>query len=186
MGRRGAVGTLPAVRTTSEEDAMLLAASNYPLLNLFWTTFIIFGWILWFWLLIRVYTDVFRRQDIGGWAKTGWVVFTLVLPFIGVLIYLIGQGRGMQARAEHDVREQRAATDAYIRSVAADAGSTQMTKARDLLASGAITSDEFDRMVGNSPTSSSAPRTARAADAVTAEPRPPIADERLDDRVAPQ
>jgi hypothetical protein len=129
---------------------MLLAASNYPLLDLFWTTFLIFGWILWFWLLIRVYTDLFRRDDLGGWAKAGWVVFTLVLPFIGVLSYLISQGRSMEERTARDIQARRAATDDYIRSVAAEAENTQMAKARDLLNSGAITSDEFDRMVGNS------------------------------------
>jgi hypothetical protein len=129
---------------------MLLAASNYPLLNLFWTTFIIFGWILWFWLLIRVYSDLFSRHDMGGWAKAAWVVFTFVVPFIGVLVYLISQGRSMSERATHAVEAQRAATDAYIRSVASDAGTAQQTKAQDLLDSGAITSEEFDRMVGNS------------------------------------
>src|SRR4051794_9109190 len=140
----------PAVRTTSEEDLMLLAASDYPLLDLFWTTFIIFGWILWFWLLIRVYGDLFSRKDMGGLAKTGWVVFTLVLPFIGVLVYLISQGRSMEERAMRAMEAQKAATDEYIRSVAADANTTQMSKAQSLLDSGAITSDEFDRMAGNS------------------------------------
>jgi hypothetical protein len=129
---------------------MLLAASSYPLLDLFWTTFIIFGWILWFWLLLRVYGDLFSRRDIGGWAKAGWVVVTLFLPLIGVLIYLISQGRSMQERAERQLQDQQAATDAYIRSVAAQADSTELTKARGLRDSGAITSDEFDRMVGNS------------------------------------
>jgi hypothetical protein len=129
---------------------MLLAASSYPLLDLFWTTFIIFGWILWFWLLLRVYGDLFSRRDIGGWAKAGWVVVTLFLPLIGVLIYLISQGRSMQERAERQLQDQQAATDAYIRSVAAEADSTELTKARGLRDSGAITSDEFDRMVGNS------------------------------------
>jgi hypothetical protein len=129
---------------------MLLAASDYPLLNLFWTTFIIFGWILWFWLLIRVYSDLFSRRDIGGWAKTGWVVLTFVLPLVGVLIYLISQSRSMEERTARAMQDQKAATDEYIRSVAADAETAQMAKARDLLQSGAITSDEFDRMVGNS------------------------------------
>ena len=129
---------------------MLLAASNYPLLNLFWTTLMIFGWILWFWLLIRVYSDLFSRKDIGGWAKTGWVVLTFVLPLIGVLIYLISQGRSMEERTVRAVQDQRAATDEYIRSVASDANASQRDKAQDLLQSGAITSDEFDRMVGNS------------------------------------
>jgi Phospholipase_D-nuclease N-terminal len=129
---------------------MLLAAGDYPLLNLFWTTFIIFGWILWFWLLIRVFSDLFRRQDVGGLAKTVWCVFVIFLPFIGVLTYLISQGRSMQERAMADAQAQRAATDDYIRSVAADADSTQQAKARNLLDSGAITSDEFNKMVGNS------------------------------------
>jgi Phospholipase_D-nuclease N-terminal len=128
---------------------MLLAGSNYPLLDLFWTTFIIFGWVLWFWLLIKVYADLFSRRDIGGWAKAGWVVLTLVLPLVGVLIYLISQSHGMQDRAVRAEEEQRAATDAYIRSVASDADVTQASKARDLLESGAITSAEFDSLVGN-------------------------------------
>lgn len=128
---------------------MLLAASNYPLLDLFWTTLIIFGWVLWFWLLIRVYADLFSRHDIGGWAKAGWVVLTFVLPIVGVLIYLISQAHSMEERAASAAEEQRAATDAYIRSVAGEADTAQMSKARDLLDSGAITSDEYDRMVGN-------------------------------------
>jgi Phospholipase_D-nuclease N-terminal len=117
------------------------------LLNLFWTTFMVFAWILWFWLLFRVYSDLFRRHDIGGSAKTGWVVLTLLLPFIGVFIYLITQGRSMTERTEREYAEQRAATGAYIRSVAADADAAQLAKAPNLLESGAITTDEFDRMV---------------------------------------
>ena len=74
---------------------MILAEVDYPLLNLFWTTLVIFCWVLWFMLLFRVYGDLFSRQDIGGWAKTGWVVLTLFMPFLGVFLYLISQGRGM-------------------------------------------------------------------------------------------
>jgi Phospholipase_D-nuclease N-terminal len=126
---------------------MVLAQVDYPLLNLFWTTLIVFAWILWFWLLFRVYADLFRRRDIGGGAKTGWVVFTLLLPMIGVFTYLITQGRSMAERTEREIGQQRAATEAYIQSVAGDADAAQMAKARDLLESGAITTDEFDRMV---------------------------------------
>jgi hypothetical protein len=118
-----------------------------PLLDLFWTTLMIFGWVLWFLLLFRVYGDLFSRRDIGGWAKTAWVVLTLVLPFLGVFIYLISQGRGMAERAVQAIERQRAASDAYIRSVAADAEAEQLTKARGLLQSGAITSEEYQRMV---------------------------------------
>ena len=118
-----------------------------PLLDLFWTTLMIFGWILWFMLLFRVYGDLFSRSDIGGWAKTGWVVFTLVLPFLGVFVYLISQGRAMAERSARALDRQRATTDAYIRSVAADAQAEQRTKAEGLLQSGAITADEYQRLV---------------------------------------
>ena len=122
-----------------------------PLLDLFWTMFLFFCWILWFWLLFRVYADLFSRRDIGGWAKTGWVLFTILMPFLGVFVYLITQGRSMAERTELAVERQRAGTDAYIRSVAADANSVQSAKARDLLDSGAITRDEYDRMVPKVP-----------------------------------
>jgi hypothetical protein len=118
-----------------------------PLMDLFWTTVMIFAWVLWFMLLWRVYTDLFARQDIGGWAKTGWVVVTFLLPYLGVFIYLVSQGRGMAERAARAVERQREVSDAYIRSVAADAEADQLAKARGLLQSGAITQDEFDRMV---------------------------------------
>ena len=118
-----------------------------PLLDLFWTTLLIFGWVLWFMLLFRVYGDLFSRQDIGGGAKTGWVVFTLFLPFLGVFVYLIAQGRGMGERALRRMEDKRVASDAYIRSVAAQTEDQQLAKARELLSSGAITPDEFQRMV---------------------------------------
>ena len=118
-----------------------------PLLDLFWTTLIIFCWVLWFMLLFRVFGDLFSRRDIGGWAKTGWVVLVLVFPFLGVFIYLISQGRSMADRSMRAVERQRAESDAYIRSVAADAEEQQLAKARDLLQSGAITQEEYQRMV---------------------------------------
>ncbi len=139
-----------------------------PLLDLFWTTLFIFAWVLWFMLLFRVYGDLFARQDIGGWAKTGWVVLTLVLPFFGVFVYLISQGRGMAERAVAALEHQRAASDAYIRSVAADAESEQMAKARGLLQSGAITPEEYERMV---PSQRSAPASSAPA---PSEPAPSV------------
>jgi hypothetical protein len=117
-----------------------------PLLDLFWTMLIIFGWVLWFTLLWRVYADLFSRDDIGGWAKTGWVVVTFVLPIVGVVTYLISQGRGIVDRSVHEAERRRAATDAYIRSVAADAAAEQRAKSRSLLQSGAITAEEFQRL----------------------------------------
>jgi hypothetical protein len=118
-----------------------------PLLDLFWTMLVVFAWVLWFMLLFRVYGDLFSRDDIGGWAKTGWVVATLVLPFLGVFAYLVSQGRGMADRSIRLLERQRAATDAHIRAVAAEAEAEQMAKARSLLQSGAITREEYERIV---------------------------------------
>ncbi len=118
-----------------------------PLLDLFWTTLIIFGWVLWFLLLFRVYGDLFTRRDIGAGVKTGWVVFTLFFPFLGVFSYLILQGQGMAERAATTLERQRAADDARIRSVAAEAEAEQIGKARGLLQSGAITPEEYQRLV---------------------------------------
>jgi hypothetical protein len=117
-----------------------------PLFDLFWTMVMIFAWILWFMLLFRVYGDLFSRQDIGGWAKTGWILLTLFLPVLGVFIYLISQGRGMAERTVEALKRQQAASDAYIRSVAGSAEAEQSAKARSLLESGAITPAEFERM----------------------------------------
>jgi cytochrome P450 len=122
-----------------------------PLLDLFWTALMIFGWVLWFVLLFRVYGDLFGRDDIGGWAKAGWVVLTFVLPFLGVFLYLILQGRAMTERSARAVARQRTETDAYIRSIAADAEAEQRAKARGLLESGAITAEEFERMTPSAP-----------------------------------
>jgi hypothetical protein len=141
-----------------------------PLLDLLWTTLMIFCWVLWFILLFRVYGDLFGRDDIGGLAKTGWVVFTLFLPFLGVFVYLITQGRGMAERAVRAVEQQRAASDAYIRSVAATAEADQLEKARGLVQSGAITPDEFARMV---PSARRADAAQPRADAAPPVPAPP-------------
>jgi hypothetical protein len=117
-----------------------------PLFDVFWTTLIIFCWVAWFMLLFRVYGDLFARDDIGGWAKAGWVVFTLFLPFLGVFVYLITQGRRMAERTVQAAERQRAATDDYIRTVAADAEAERQAKARDLVQSGAITPEEYQRL----------------------------------------
>ncbi|MGY1710421.1 SHOCT domain-containing protein [Geodermatophilus sp. SYSU D00758] len=132
---------------------------DYPLLEVIWSMIVFFAWILWIWLLIVVYTDMFRRRDIGAWGKTGWVLLTLFLPFVGVFAYLVTQGRGMGERAEEQARRHQAAVDDHIRSVAAgSAGSTaggpaggsngvdELTRAKQLLDSGALTQSEFEQM----------------------------------------
>lgn len=128
---------------------MLLADSGYPFLKVMWSIFVFFAWILWIWLLIYVYMDIFRRDDISGWGKFGWVVFTIFVPFIGVFTYLIVEGKAMGQREEADERQAKADTDAYIRSVAGNGSASsadQIERARQLLNSGAITQDEYQAL----------------------------------------
>jgi hypothetical protein len=130
---------------------MSLASSGYPLLDAMWTMFIFFGWILFIWLLIIVYMDVFRRQDIGGLAKAGWVILTLFLPFIGVFTYLIVEGRAMKDRQRQDVLQAQSDLDDHIRSVASGgnglgSAADQIAQAKHLLDTGAISADEYNRM----------------------------------------
>jgi Phospholipase_D-nuclease N-terminal len=133
--------------TKLSRDVRRDPGGHMPLLDLFWTTLIIFAWVLWFMLLFRVYGDLFTRSDIGGWAKAGWVVVVLVLPFLGVFLYLVTQGRAMAERAARAVEQRRAESDAYIRSVASQANGDQRATAQGLLQSGAITAEEYERLV---------------------------------------
>jgi ABC-type multidrug transport system fused ATPase/permease subunit len=128
--------------------APLGAAQNYPLLNLFWTMLWLFIWILWIFLLVRIILDIFRSDDLGGWSKALWVIFIIILPFIGVLVYLIARGSGMQKR---DVRDARAADQemrGYIREAAATPGAPstaeELTKLATLRDQGVLTEAEFD------------------------------------------
>jgi len=124
----------------------VLLAADYPFLDIFWTMLVFFLWIMWFWLLIVILTDVFRRRDISGWGKAGWVLFVIILPFLGVLVYLGLQGHGMSERAQQDQRVAREQTDEYIRSVATTDPAEQIAKAKQLLDTGAITQSEFDAL----------------------------------------
>jgi hypothetical protein len=124
---------------------VVLAASDYPLLNLFWTMLIFFAWVIWFWLLITVFSDVFRRRDISGLAKAGWLIFVIVLPYLGVFIYLITQSRNMAERNLRDAEAVQARVDEHVRSVAGSGGAAaEIEKAKQLLDSGAITQAEYD------------------------------------------
>ena len=121
----------------------MLIAADYPFLNILWTMIIFFAWVAWIWIVITVLIDIFRRRDIGGLAKAGWVVFVIVLPFLGVLIYLIAEHEGMQERSLEHAKTQRAAMDQYVRETASGSA-TEIAKAKELLDSGAITQAEFD------------------------------------------
>ena len=125
----------------------MAVAANYPFLDVMWTMLVFFAWVIWFWLLITVFSDVFRRHDISGWAKTGWCVFVIVLPFLGVFIYLIAESKGMAERNMAAAQSARAETDEYIRSVSAQSDpAEQIARAKELLDSGAISATEFDAL----------------------------------------
>jgi hypothetical protein len=134
--------------TTISEVPMMLA-DGYPIAGMFWSMLVFFSWIIFIWLVITVYMDLFRRGDIGGWGKAGWVVFTLLLPFLGVLVYLIAEGRAMGDRGVAQAKKQQEGMDAYIRSVSATShpnGADEIAKAHELLTSGAITNEEYEVM----------------------------------------
>jgi Short C-terminal domain/Phospholipase_D-nuclease N-terminal len=122
-----------------------MLAADYPFLDVLWTMLIFFAWIIWFWLLITVFADLFRRHDIGGGMKTLWIIFVILLPFLGVFVYLISQGRSMAERNVKGIQAQQAQMDAHIKSVAGSGGAAdEIDKAKKLLDSGAITQAEFD------------------------------------------
>jgi hypothetical protein len=125
----------------------MVVASDYPFMDILGTMLIFFAWVIWFWILIRVFVDVFRRHDISGWGKAGWVLLCIVVPFLGVLIYLIAHGQDMGKRDIEQARAQQAQFDDYVKSVAGpggDGAAAEISKAKSLLDSGAITQAEFD------------------------------------------
>jgi Short C-terminal domain/Phospholipase_D-nuclease N-terminal len=125
----------------------LLAASNYPFLDVVWTMVIFFCWILWFMLLFRIIADIFRRHDIHGGGKTLWLIFVIILPFLGVFVYLIAEGHGMADRDMKNMQQSQQQFDQYVQSVASSGGTAaEIEKAKSLLDSGAITQAEFDTL----------------------------------------
>jgi Short C-terminal domain/Phospholipase_D-nuclease N-terminal len=121
-----------------------LIAADYPFLDVFWTMLVFFVWVAWFMLLFRVIGDIFRRDDLSGLGKTGWLIFAILLPFLGVFIYLITQNEGMTQREIDRVQARRAQYDEQIRSAAGGGATAEIEKAKQLLDSGAITQAEFD------------------------------------------
>jgi hypothetical protein len=123
----------------------VVLAADYPFFDIFWTLIIFFAWVVWIWMMIVILTDVFRRSDIGGWAKAAWVVFLIILPFVGVLVYLIAEHKGMEERQTEAAQQAQQQTDQYIRSVSGGP-TNEIEKAKSLLDSGAITQTEFDSL----------------------------------------
>jgi hypothetical protein len=125
----------------------MFIAADYPFLDILWTMLIFFAWVIWFWLLITVFGDLFRRHDISGWGKAAWTLFVVVLPYLGVFVYLIAQGAHMAERQAADAQASKAAVDDYVRGVAAESGpADQIAKAKQLLDSGAIDAAEFEQI----------------------------------------
>ena len=127
---------------------MFLASSShsYPLLGVFWTIFIIFLWVVWFWILITIIIDLFRSHDLSGWAKALWFILILFLPMIGVLVYLIARGGKMHEHAVRQAQQQEAEVRSYVQEAASsESPADQLAKLADLRDRGVITAAEFDR-----------------------------------------
>ncbi|MEV7616663.1 SHOCT domain-containing protein [Streptomyces sp. NPDC089799] len=127
-------------------NGLVPLAYDYPLLGVFWTTLVIFLWVLWFFLLFKIIMDIFRDHEMSGWGKAGWLIFVIILPFLGVFVYLLARGKGMAQRDMKDMTEQRKMMDSYIRETAGTPGQSQvdqLAKLSEIRARGDITDEEF-------------------------------------------
>jgi hypothetical protein len=124
----------------------MVMAADYPFMDVLWTMIIFFFWVIWIWIVITVLIDIFRRDDIGGWAKAAWVIFVVILPWLGVLVYLIAQHDGMQERSTSQALARKQAFDDQVRSTAGGGSAADIAKAKELLDSAAITQAEFDTL----------------------------------------
>ena len=125
----------------------MVFAADYPFLDIFWTMLIFFCWVIWIWMVIAILMDIFSRHDISGWGKAAWCVFIIVLPFLGVLIYLIVHSSDMAERRAGEQKAAKADFDDYVKNVASDGGpATEIAKAKELLDSGAIDRAEYEAL----------------------------------------
>ena len=124
-----------------------MLATSYPLLEVFWTMLIFFAFFIWIWLLFIVFADLFRRDDTSGWAKVAWIVFIIILPYLGVFVYLIAEHKGMTERSVRQEKAAKSEMDQYVRSVAEQSDpASQIAKAKALLDQGTISQAEFDQI----------------------------------------
>jgi hypothetical protein len=143
---RRSIGDDPSPVFPEECPAMVMAA-DYPFLDVFWTMLIFFAWVVWIWMMVVILMDVFRRRDIGGWVKAAWCAFMIILPFIGVLTYLIVEHDGMAQRNLERVQMAEQQFDERVRTAAHGDGATaEIERAEQLRARGAITESEFDAL----------------------------------------
>ena len=121
-----------------------MPASSYPLLNLFWTMLMIFLFVFWIFILIQIVVDIFRSHDMGGWAKALWLIFILILPFLGVLVYLIARGGKMQQHQVEAAKEQQQAFNSYVQQAAGTSTADQLATLAKLKDNGTLTEAEFE------------------------------------------
>jgi hypothetical protein len=124
----------------------MIVAADYPFLDIVGTMLVFFGWVIWFWILIVVLSDIFRRQDLTGWGKAGWTLFTIVLPLLGVLIYLVAHGSEMAERRVQDAQAQAARMGGRAGPAASGAAAEEIATAKRLLDAGAIDEAEFAQL----------------------------------------
>jgi len=126
----------------------MLFAADYPFMNILWSMIIFFAWVAWIWTLILIFGDLFRRHDTSGWVKAAWTIFLILIPFLGVLVYLIANAKGMAERSAAQAQASQAQFDQYVQTVASSNGgaASEIDKAKKLLDSGAITPAEFDQL----------------------------------------
>jgi ABC-type multidrug transport system fused ATPase/permease subunit len=135
-----------ALRAKGEAMSLASSSYSYPLLGAFWTIFEIFLWVIWFWILITIFIDIFRSHDLSGWGKALWFLFVLILPLIGVLVYLIVRGGSMHERAVHQAQRQEEQFRSYVQETASSQSpADQLAKLAELRDRGVITAEEFER-----------------------------------------
>ena len=123
----------------------MVLAADYPFLDFLWSMLLVFLWIAWFFILFRVIIDIFRRHELSGFGKVAWLIFVILLPFLGVFVYIVVEGRHMGERDMRQAQESQQQFDTYVKSVAGSGGAAaEIERAKSLLDSGAITQDEFD------------------------------------------
>ena len=121
--------------------------ANYTFGDVMWSFLVFFAWVIWFWLLLTVFADLFRRHDISGWGKTGWIILVILIPYFGVFIYLIAEHEGMAKRNIASAQQSQQQFDDYVQRTAGGGGAAdEIGKAKSLLDAGTITQAEFDQI----------------------------------------
>jgi hypothetical protein len=125
----------------------MVIAADYPFLDVVWSMVVFFGFVIWISLLFTTVSDLLRRHDIGGWGKAGWLVFMIVLPYLGVFAYLVANSQGISDRRMQQAQDAQSQFDSYVRATASSGGAAaEIERAKGLLDSGGITQTEFDAL----------------------------------------